>query len=774
MAYPVRSRADIDWVPPLLDPQVNLHGWCADHHTVDPRSWSGGEDPTRPPTPGEWYWRFANSGDLLTLPGSGGAILAPRDVPLNTDSYLTPCNANFDPTPWYDADTAPNADWAKKGHEEWNHEVALFTPDTVLNYGRVRTQGVEPPDRCFLWWYHLMVPLEVAFWYKKPEHGLRLHMGVQSDVPQLTLVMNQPHQTNYSAVHWTLWAWTSPTTYRLLDKFEQPTRYATQGIWPTFGWVAIMPINGTLYIQHSMSEKTWQYRPPVWDPENPAASGVYVRSGYNAADIVGTRGWVKYGWRTFPTATEVTGPDFFYPSWMNFTGEARLKGETSHYDNPAGDASYTGSFVEVDVPTRRGHCKVAVTNNSALDTAYMGDNQTIPVGVGSRRTPVIFSLQEIHRPTVTTPSPVASALEEYGEHLSLSWEEHGRGATGTLLCRNWEYGTYDYELGPLNSYKGIGRVTIKFAHQYSTGDSAFLQIFDGYVTEIKRMRETENQIWPQTQFSLQDRSFLWQGERATMIHLPDVAGWDFKDATSLLLEHHGAAESRGEVVYPADYATNPQTIPWQVGSSSLTFDPMANLMDVLDRLCALCYMRWYIDTFGRVVFDWSPKVVSGPDWTLDEDTVTDVDVIELPVESTQAFTDTFSVSFARGRSRWGEETEALYNYTPALTDTDYDGFLGRKLWAATVEPDNPYPGRTAQRRLLEGQQRGRSLTWRTLGRNLWPGMVVAVGVDHLAVPSGTWFKVVSKTSEFDMGVHPNSLLWNDAYVGEVIRLGVSV
>lgn len=226
--------------------------------------------------------------------------------------------------------------------------------------------------------------------------------------------------------------------------------------------------------------------------------------------------------------------------------------------------------------------------------------------------------------------------------------------------------------------------------------------------------------------------------------------------------------ARTDFEFPADYADHAMTLPRQELSAAAKFQEDTGIIEALDRLASLCWMKWRIRPDGKIEFRWSPVPAPEPSFVLDEETVTPQDRI-LGLEATCDYRHVRTVAYTRGRDDWGADAEVLLNAgAPYLIDDTAPQFVGRRLWTATVEPDNKEPGTTTQRRLFERRDAALRIEWQTVGRDLWPDDVVEVQVSHLGVPAGTRFLIRGKTSEAAADRRPGNLRWVDSYVAEVV------
>lgn len=752
MQTPVRAYAQLVRRPALHDTQPQAGGWCVDRYFVDARDLPDERsDPAEPPAGSAAYWADAVTSDLLLVPELRGAILSPRRVMLHADESIHPCVSplqGYGLHDWWSA-TRPTEPWMLKTHQDSGARIALFAPADASARGSVRTTGVQPKAGSFLWLYRTFAPPAGTDGWTDTPAGVWIHSGCQPGrLPFLSLWLPQPHPSDDSTNQWAVCSWTrdeggDPLAV-WLDKRPQPRSRSHEGALDVAtDWVMVLNVVGRLVVQHSRLEGAWVYAP---------AGGVSLRQGACAFEIYGSRGWAQFGRVEFPARCVVRSPVASYGNWIAKPAEMRVDALASRIADPlVGDATYAVTYevVEEAAETFRARHTVTVTNRS-----------------DGRRTPLLFRIQEIHRARLSSDTGADEDLTSLLRRVRVSHEAKGRGATATAALRNWEppeLGSGAYTLGGLDELRGIDRWTLALGHQSPEGKEALVPQLVGYTTGLRRNRRG---LWPEVTVELQDRTCLWEDGKATMLFVPDLSGMDFREAMLLLLNLKEVPED--EVVFPDNYADHAMALPRQELSAAAKFREDTGLIEALDRLAALCWMKWRIRPDGRVEFRWSPAPAPAPSFVLSESTVMPRDRI-LAAATASDYRHVRTVSYTRGRDEWGADLEALFNAGAAyLIDESSPQFVGRRLYTATVEPDNKAPGTMAQRRLFETRDLAIRLEWQTIGRDLWLDDVVEVQVPHLGVPLGTRFVIRSKTSEAAAGLRPGDLRWHDSYTGDIV------
>lgn len=756
---PIRAGVELTYLRADKDVQVTADAWCEDRYWVDERDLPQQRDPSAPPVALSSYWQ-ASTGNVLPVPELRGAIMAPRRRVMPTEDHLTPCGPlTMVAEDWYDSDLAPDASWSLQWQQELGVKAALFAPGTLAN-GMVRTLEAECVDRSFFWLYRTMTPEPAGTgeYWPAQSHGVRIHMGCQSAIPQITLEMTAPHPGDDGGGLWRLYEWDAERATTTVDWQRQEFRGSMESTTrPETHWVMVIPTCGRLVIMGSKLESAWVYAPQ---------DGITLRSGQAALEFRQCRGWAVYGRVAYPASVAMQSPVITYGDSWTQAAEIRVNAETGNHDD-TDDASYVGAYEVIDSGTGyfTARHSVTITNASADTEAPTG------VTVGKTHTPIMYALQEIHEATLTDPEETPEDKSEYLDDITVRHSPTGRGHVATAVLRNWDSpgdGETEYVLG--NAFGtagvdlyGIGRWSLRTRHITSQGPEDFATAFNGYTTRIRALPRTDKAQYPMLSVSMQDRTFLWGDGKSSMAFMPDFAGWDFQEACLLILEAFGCPEE--ETVWPEEYADDPVSVPRQPLSGATKFAPDVEVMEALDQLCKWCGFRWHLDTTGRAVFEYSPAIKGASVLTLEPEATNTRDKLYLPVTTELDYASARTMSYVRGTNAWGGAIEALYSGgKPALTTPGTIDYIGRRLWAASIEPHNMNPYITAQLQLLHAQKASTRIEWRTIGRDLWFGDVVTVNIPNTLVPEGTEMVVTARTDYAKRGQQVgDDLRWWQVY-----------
>lgn len=741
---PVRSRGAVTWTAPADEPQAVTWGWCADHYLTDIRATGAQRDLAEPPTPGELYWRQADTDDLLLVPELRGAIQRPRTHPMGLGE-VTPCDQAGAALAWGAA-----SDWWQQTHETMRQQVALYQPPGTVGTGYLRTTDQLAAGQGFIVWYKLLSASDVDADQVPVQRGIALHLGLAGGQWHYRLHCPDPHRDDASGGWWTLQRRTSTGAVEVADRIPAPSAPHETQAEPSPEWLLVIPAVGRLLVRSSRSQEWWVHTRP---------GGCWPRAGQLGVGVTGGRAWVLYGTVDYADTCVIAGPSRTLPEEVTEAGEARIAALTTVVGGVP-DCAYNGQLV--DDGERRCHPVITIVNSSPQLT-YTPSGRT-----GRLRTPIIYTLQEVHRTALGVGAGGAPVdLTADVESLSVTYQEEGRGTVASLRLRNWrEAAGGGYDLGHLDDVlRGIGRVTIDLAHEYANDapDGPTVRVLTGWLARVTWGRDD---MWPTVELECDDRAWLWADGRATMYDLPDVTGWDLREAAELLLTHWEVPAT--DLVWPDTYPADGWRIPWQEGSAAGRFSEDTDIAEALDTLCERCAMRWRVRPDGRIEFRWHPAAGT-PAFTLDQATVTPEDRVELPTAVVVDHNGLRNVVRVRGRTSWGDEVESRYVHGPSRSTPASPVYLGRAVHLCRSEPENPEPSRTAARLLAEQTVGGRELTWRSIGRDLWPGDLVEVRVDHLGVVSGTRFRLTGVTLSWSA----EDPLWRGEYTGRIVAGGVS-
>jgi len=754
---PFRSYGSTIWLPPESVPRPITYGWCHDRYFVDPAETAIQNDPMAPASVGGYEWSTDRpdggvaslAADVLYIPPLRGAIQTPWPYFKNVEDYLTPVDPDTGIwSAWYDANTNPTGVWFKyKVDSLGGKKVALYSPTTLDDRAMLITKGQEPVARSFQIDYQLLAAEndEETSW---PQYrGLKLHLGVQEFQPEYTLWLPYPH-IDYPESNWlALYHWDSATKTSVVDRRRlELTQQSELLIAPHK--IRVLFVGGRLLFHHTLLGETWWVVTP--------ATALEPRKGCVAIEVFGARGWFTYSQLLFAETTEVVGPELQYSDRYTLDGEATIIHVTTKLDNPTTpDISVEGKFSITSKPDRKGRAVATVTNNSIEDYAAKHMH---------RRTGILFDFQEIHRTVIgTTASFSPLDLSKNLLEFSASYPETGRGATGTLVLR--DYVTRSFEL--LEVLRGMGQIQVKMGHLFREGQTPTVPIFTGFATKIERIPAREGDMRPLVRVDVQDSTCVWQDGRATTVAMPDFTGWDVVDAITYIFEFWGIDASN--LFFPSGYSF---IVRGQELSGGLKFDPDTEIMTAVDHLCTIAGLRWHIRPDGGIVFRLTPETAWNPAFVLDAATVTDADKVLLPASGTTDFTELRNVSYARGKDGRGHTKESLHIYPTSVTDRNDLSFIGRELWRVNVDDSDTNPDLLAYRTLEADLRAGQYIKWRGYGRNIWPGDIVQCNYAPLGVPVGTRFKIVSKTLSYV--AKPSDPVWTDDYVAVIVKDGVVV
>lgn len=737
MPYPVRLKGQVIWTAPADEPQPAMLGFCQDHYLADVRSTSKANDLDEPPSPGEAYWRHGDTSDFLLIPELKGAIQAPTYHAMPA-SAVVPYDGTWTALSW-----GASSDWRQHTHETWRKQVAFYQPDGEVGSGYLRTVDSLGVSQGVMVWYKLLAATDVDEDDDPVQTGIAFQLGLRTDgLAHYLIDCPNHHKDAPSAAYWTITRrnFGGDDSAELVDRRVAPRPQGGRQGDPEAEWLCIIPVVGRICIASSRDpEKWWVYTRP---------GGAWPTSGRFAVRVYGGRAWVLPAYVAFADQSVLRGAEQTWPDELTLAGEARVVAEAVTFDSPT-EHTFVGAVVN---PSGRNTYPTVTITNAGPSNAF-----------GRLRTPLVYALQEVHR-TVLGVGAGGDPLDltSFVKALMVNVQAEERGAVATLRLRNWLFTGSGYTLGYLSPLlRGVGKVTIDLAHQYadSTPDGDFVRVMTGWAS---RLTPAMDGIWPHLELELGDRAWLWSDGQATMFDLCDVSGWDFADAVTLILTHWGVDEA--DIIFPADYDDHARQVPFQAGGAGGRFDPEASILDVIDTLCERCWMRWRLRPDGKPEFRYYPEAVGSPDFVLDDDTVTPEDKVALPVAMTLDYSSIRNVARVRGITPWGTEIESRWVNQPSVIDPDSPIYTGRVMQVVRSEPDNADPVPTAGRLLHEHVTGGHELTWESIGRDLWPGDVVQVNVDHLAVAAGTLFRVTGAVHRWTSP----ELRWRSEFSGRII------
>lgn len=744
MAYPVRSKCRALWTPPAQDPQPETWGWCTDHYLVDARETGEQIDITQPPTPGELWWRFASSDQVMLIPELRGAIQRPRAHALDPETDTRPANSSWSTSPW-----ASHAAWSSMVQEGLRRKVAMYAPTgEPVSDGYLITQDTWYAGGAFGLVYELMTPSGLDEDDNPVATGIEVSLGLQSGIEHYRISMPNPVRSDPNSSAWMI---TRCTTEGLSveDLMHAPGRRPEKEGEPTFEWLRIIPAVGYLVIQHSRLGQAWLYT---------RDGGCWPRVGKIGVRVFGCRAWLLPQVIDFASSCSLAGPAASYRPEITLAGEGHVVGATYGTvvdGEEVPDCSYAAA---VNVDGDRAQLVLNITNS--------GPQWTYGTDTGRARTPVIYNVQEVHR-TVLGAGAAGDDVDLSAdlEAVQITHDDSGRGAVCTLTLRNYRADAEEasgYAMEHLaGQLAGIGLVAVDLAHEYAGAapDGSWVRAFTGYAELLEAY--TDDAGFPRIELTLGDRSRLWGDGEGTMHDLPDVTSWDLREAVILLLTHHGVPEA--DILFPADYPETKLYRPIQYGTAASRHTPDTGIDQVIDDLCADLGMKWQILPDGTFRFRWTNRPVTA-DFTLDPDTTTPEDRIEADARHSIDFRDLVNEVEVRGRTRWGVETAAVVHHSASLSDDTSAAYLGRRRRMRISDPSNARPALRAQQELFKRLNLGRRFTWSTIGRDLWPGDVVQIDLAGLEIAEGTLAIILGKTSSLSRA----QMRWRDEFACQVI------
>lgn len=812
-AIPTATRALATWTDPRHDDNaVGTMGFCLDHLLVDATDREP-QVPGAPPSYNGWFWDHTANNYFLAIPELRGAILAPKVQTVDADDLLQPCDNLGTADTWHT--TLVPKPWHLTTHAVTGTKVAHYAPadlaaSLAAHEQYLITLSAAPKNRAHYLNYLLAPPDPDGDGQPEP-YGYWIHFGIVAGQAQYSLrIPGAPSPTDPYSYWEILYRWEDVGgTWTALPVASRNGGSHAKRVGDVEGY------NDHLWIIPTVTGLC------LWRPDD---GWVYTRAdwgGVRAGDVMievyGCRAWFAYGWCLFPQTATIrsavqsydvayTTVDLAAPSTLTVRGTVVPMGHaTQDYNAPGTDLSFvlggepntlTGQPSGIDVVAETatattGRLVATFTNHSPVDT--LG-------GVSGCRTPggVLYGLAECHDtyyPYAGRPLETSVDLEPFLESVELTEEASGHGDRCTIVLRdlNVTAGTGGqpdtYEPGWVSQrLLGQGRVTLALQHIFAeavggshspasdVGDDT-LVAFDGVVDEI---RIDQAGVIGKIAITAQDVSLLWAGDQATKASFPQPAGWDFRSYTTRLVSQafvpHSAARPR--IHYPADVTdstgASPVWIPDQHGGATISFDPSAGLVDILDRICEVCEMTWYVRA-GHVYFDHAYDwMTQEPVFTLDSETITGRDLVIVPFTYRRSYRDSLTHAFCRGRDLSGWEVGAMAKDATALTDPDDPFFVGRWRQATRFEPDNAEPQKTATRMLRDAQWSVGELTWSTIWRDLHPGDVVETQIttERVPLPLGTRFRITAATTSLalvpEAGDDPVAL---STYTAQLVQLG---
>jgi hypothetical protein len=378
-------------------------------------------------------------------------------------------------------------------------------------------------------------------------------------------------------------------------------------------------------------------------------------------------------------------------------------------------------------------------------------------------------VQELHDPTFVSGTGTGTEVSEYIRRINISWPSSRRGAQGKILLENWKQNADgSYSTGVFDDLVGTEKFSIKARHLTDGGPGSWIDLLTAYITAAPTERQGYDKGRNVIELDIMDRSYLWIDGKAPCVFTPSFGGWDLREACTLLLNQCGDVEDE-DIEFPADYTDNPSTLPQPDKSKrTLSFGPDDQLIDALDRLCFTVGWRWYLDPQGNVTFERAQRAGTYTvDFTLDEDTVTDADQI-YEVSTQRSTQDVRNRVYVRTVGEDGVTDAAAYKYQPSKDDPTSNYYLGRWQWMVKEDAGIGDPDMLAQTLLYKRLQFSQTIRWTTIARDLWPGDVVQVEVNHLGIDENTKFLITAKNTVLEPMSSGSANLWMDEYEADIL------
>lgn len=706
--------------------------------------------------------------------------------------------------------------WALMQHKDWAILVGSYQPTTITpsTEGLVRTVVDEPANRAFAVSFNPST--QVTYNSIPVTGGLQIDWGVQSGRPQFSLWCpyhqdgENPYDQFWQLLEWRwkkvdgVWQHVSqydPTQSDIRAYIKPMVTSAVDRHGMAWTTLQIIPTPQGLVIRNATTGASFVYNAPRPDP----VDGVDQesdwrgwRAGRVGLRVFGCRGHVHYGRILFPSGVTMVGPYQSYDSDFHQDGYAKAILSTwdkwdpdnsemvaDTYVDPAsstarpGDTTHTYSILETNpADSEQTRINMTLKNDCDLDTIYLPPSVTggaLRMIQGRRTTPVIWRIAEVHPPVLKSAANygqgagmpnlgnagAVDALTEvdlvsYVQELKVDLPDTGRGATASLLLRNFDDEADGGLIGTRvldPRLKGIGKVTIDFAHILSVNggeavmDGPYLRVFTGYA--LARSPHYDKHL-PYLELELGARSALWANGHYTLEWLPQPAKWGFREWMTLAFMQGGLRED--QIHFGVDGSLpESQLIPDGPQGTTLGIEPNADFVPTVDRICKLAGYVWWEDRNGDVWFETLDYQKLRPaTFTYDDTTKTDLDrFLLLPVSDKTDMLGTSNLLYVTGRDSSGRQVQALKKHTKSWRDPSSPFYVGRPLLLVQHSDDNPNPEKEASVYFYDSARRWRTIEWRTPGKDVWPGDVVV-----MAGGAGSISDVVGNGTVAPGSLHP--------------------
>lgn len=530
----------------------------------------------------------------------------------------------------------------------------------------------------------------------------------------------------------------------IIDQMESPYQFTSSTENEVkFITVQYESINGKIMI--TLSNRTTEDR--VWVVES--QDDLFINQGRSGCKIFGVNGNVSFAEVRYSSSASINIIKTIYRPEITLDADIKTIADTLN-----------APFNETSIITPD-------TDDHSLEIGIIYDNESYQ----SRRTPVFYELQEYHRTTFDVPDETAEIdISKYIESIDISYGEFYRGTQVTLKCRNWDpqidaipgdepspaVAADNDALRKLLS----GETMCEIKMTQDRGDSPTpITIFKGYVIE-KPFNIAG--IWAKMDIKLQDATCLLGkllGKSPAR-----CGGWDFAEYTTLILNNEFIPSEM--IYYPTNYPTGNWIIPFKYGDWSMDFSPETSIIDVLDKVCEVSQMVWYVSQYGNITFDWKYPKKSVPDFVIDE-TSEEASYFEV-LDSNINLNNIASIYQIKGSDARGYPIDFTFKWTPAY-DTAKPYYIGRDKYKVLTENNIPNVFTWAQDKIIEEYQNSFIVGWTCEGgKDLWPYDVVQVDLPYVGIGTGgvELFEIVSKTSTLEWS--KTREVWTDSFTARIV------
>jgi len=345
----------------------------------------------------------------------------------------------------------------------------------------------------------------------------------------------------------------------------------------------------------------------------------------------------------------------------------------------------------------------------------------------TKHTPILYSVQGIRpaahaSPTTTTLFDNTQEADKGKlESVEFTVAQNWRGSSFKALLRT----TGDYD------FTGNEKAQVRVALDIG-GELSYTNQVTGFLETPKRRKSGDHPGEVPLELVGHDRFCRLRKKRAWL--LPSFAGWNFYDAWYWLMhERAGVPDSELSI----DAGASDFVYPCRLGELTLKFDNTLDIVTVADHLARAAGREWGVDQSGAVftrALGTTPYSGS-PDWTLDEDTVTEDDVAYF-IDFDRDLFEVCNHQLVIGQDAEGNDVVAVWRHTKSMSDPESDPFIGDDWWQVSVAPDGGNPWLIAAFSGTQLLNYRALLIWETDGKPaLFPDHYVAVQTTQLDIPT---------------------------------------